>query len=212
MNINKEELNTGDILLFHHVSKYNNCYNCVFSCFTDLIKYCTHSKYSHIGIIVRDPNFSNVQLKGLYVLESSFELFPDAEDHRYKLGVELEDFDKVIKNSGGDIYIRKLNCERNEDFYKTLDEIHTDVYNKPYDALPRDWVDAVLHKYSGSNAQSTNHFWCSALVAYIYVRWGFLPSYTPWSLVSPKMFGTETDTKYKLEFLNCSLDNEIKID
>ena len=212
MLFNVDDLNTGDILLFHHTKNCSSCYNSIFSCVTGLIEYYTQSEFSHVAMVVRDPEFTTPPLKGLYVLESSFELFPDVEDHRYKLGVELEDFDKVIKNSGGDVYIRKLNCERNEDFYKTLDEIHTDVYNKPYDALPRDWVDAVLHKYSGSNAQSTKHFWCSALVAYIYVRWGFLPSYTPWSLVSPKMFGSETDTKYKLEFLNCSLDNEIKID
>ena len=211
MKINKDDLNTGDILLFHHVSNYKNCYNCVFTCFTDLIQSCTQSKFSHIGMIVVDPTFTNPPLKGVYVLESSFETYPDAEDHKYKLGVELEEFDKVIKNANQEIYVRKLNCKRDENFYNTLNEVHKVVHNKPYDALPRDWIDAIFHKYSGKNAQSINHFWCSALVCYIYVKWGFLPSYTPWSLVTPKMFSSETDSKNKLDLVNSSLEYEMRI-
>jgi hypothetical protein len=42
-------------------------------------------------------------------------------------------------------------------------------------------------------------------------RWGFLPADTPWSLVSPKMFGSEINNGYNLEFKNCILDKEIKI-
>jgi hypothetical protein len=211
MNINKDELNTGDLLLFHHVSNYKNCFNCFFSCFTSLIQSCTHSKYSHIGIVVKDPTFTNPPLKGLYVLESSFELYPDVEDHKYKLGVELEEFDKVIRDANEDVYLRKLNCDRNENFFNILADVHKITHNKPYDVLPKDWIDALFHKYSGKNAQSTKQFWCSALVAYIYVRWGFLPSYTPWSLLTPKMFSTEDNGNYKIKFLNCKLGDEIKI-
>lgn len=211
MNIDKDSLQTGDLLLFHHVANYNNCYNCVFSCFTGLIQCSTNSKFSHCAMIVRDPTFTNPPLKGLYVLESSFELYPDVEDHKYKLGVELEEFDNVIKNANEDIYVRKLNCNRDDNFFNILADVHKITYDKPYDLLPQDWIDALFHKYSGKNAQSTKRFWCSALLAYTYVRWGFLPSYTPWSLISPKMFSSESNIKYRLEFLNCSLDKEIKI-
>lgn len=211
MVIDKNELNTGDVLLFHNVSNYKSGYNCFFSCFTGLIQWCTKSKYSHVGMIVRDPIFTNPPLKGLYVLESSFETYPDVEDHKYKLGVELEEFDKVIKNANQDIYVRKLNCKRDGLFNNILKDVHKVTRNKPYDVLPIDWIDGIFQRYSGRNAQSTKHFWCSALVAYIYVRWGFLPADTPWSLVSPKMFGSEINNGYNLEFKNCILDKEIKI-
>ena len=88
--LNKDQLQTGDILLFHHIPNYNSCYNCLFSVFTGLIQKCTKSKYSHAAIVVRDPDFDDFKQKGLFILESSFESFPDAIDHRYKLGVELE--------------------------------------------------------------------------------------------------------------------------
>ena len=55
----------------------------------------TKSKYSHCAIIVRDPTFCAEEKKGLYVLESSYEKFVDSEDGEYKLGCELEEFDKV---------------------------------------------------------------------------------------------------------------------
>ena len=211
--MNTEQFNTGDILLFHHKPKYTDCFNCIYSCFTDTIMDVTHSKYSHSAIIIRDPQFTNPPLKGLYVLEASFELFPDVEDKKYKFGVELEEFDKVMRDARtyGNVYWRKLNCQRDEKFYQILAKMHQVVHDKPYDCLPKDWIDAIFHHDSGSNAQSTKSFWCSALVGYAYVMWGFLPKTTPWSMVSPKMFGTESPDKYQLEFTNCTVDKEVKL-
>ena len=216
MSINYSELETGDVLLFYYKSNCKSLFNCGLSCFSDLIMCCTDSKYSHCAIVVRNPG----DKVGLYILQSSFELFPDAEDHKYKFGVELEDFYKVINsftghpdNDYGTIYCRKLNCTRNKEFYKKYESIQTFIHDKPYDCLPDDWINAILQKYNKSDAQVTNRFWCSALVAYLYVNWGFLPEDTPWTLITPKMFGTESTFKssYKLQFQNCSLGKEIKI-
>ena len=42
-------MKTGDLLLF----SYNG--DGFFGCFTECIKKCTHSKFSHIGMIIEDP-------------------------------------------------------------------------------------------------------------------------------------------------------------
>ena len=209
--IDKSKFNTGDILLFHHKNDFSSIYNGVFSIFTDLIMYFTGSKYSHTAIIIKDPQFTSPPRKGLYVLESSWEDFPDVENNEYKLGVELEDFDKMIETyKDGDVYWRKLNCHRNKEFYEKLAEANSVVHNRPYDVIPTDWLKAALHINKGS-IQRKKTFWCSALVAYIYTYLGFLPENTPWTLVSPKMLGTETPDSHKLEFINCVVDKEIKV-
>ena len=210
--MSKDELDTGDILLFHHTNDCKSCYNCVFSCFTGLIECCTKSQFSHAAIIIRDPQFTNPPLKGLYVLESSFESFQDAEDNKYKFGVELEEFDKVIASARPHqtIYWRKLKCNRDRNFYQLLKEAHAEIHNKPYDFYPKDFINALLHKQGGDDGQLTSRFFCSALVAFIYVQWGFLPYSTEWSRVTPKMLSTENQGNYQLFFKNCKVFPEVR--
>ena len=71
----------------------------------------------------------------------------------------------------------------------------------------KDWIAALFHETNGTDARTTKHFWCSALVAYLYMGWGFLPKDLAWSYVTPKMLGTEKD-KYELTFKNCIVESE----
>ena len=214
MSFSKDDLNTGDILLFHHTEDCKSCYNCVFSCFTGLIECCTKSHFSHAAMVIRDPQFTDPPMKGLYVFESSFEAFRDAEDHKYKFGVELEEYDKVIASAKPHekIYWRKLRCVRDNKFYETLKEVHTEVHDKPYDFYPIDFINALIHREGGDDAQTTKRFFCSALVAYVYTQWDFLPYTTEWSRVTPKMLGSENNDPYRLVFKNCRVNKEIQIE
>ncbi len=164
-------------------------------------------------MVIRDPQFTNPPLKGLYVLESSFEAFRDAENHKYKFGVELEEFDKVMASAlpHETVYWRKLNCIRNGKFYRTLNEVHEEIHDKPYDIYPMDFINALLHRHGGDTGQLTSRFFCSALVAYIYVRWDFLPFTTEWTRVTPKMLGSESPDSAQLRFKNCKVNPEIPI-
>lgn len=217
MQIPKDELDTGDILLFHHKNESKYCYKCFFSCVTGLIECCTESQFSHVAIIIRDPQFTDPPLKGLYVMQPSFESFPYAEDKKYKFGVELEEFNKVIASAQphDQIYWRKLQCNRDRNFYQLLKEAHQELHNKPYDFYPEDFINTLIHKQGGDgdNSQQTSSFFSSALVAYIYVQWGFLPYTTQWSRVTPKMFGSKNSgsESYKLVFKNCRVYPEIQI-
>ena len=187
-------LETGDIVLLHGsylISK--------------IIEYFAGTKYSHIGVIIKDPWFTAQKLKGIYLLESGEENTPDPENHRYKYGVQLTLLDNIIKNYNGSIYIRKLNCVRDNEFKNKITQIHSDVHNLSYDTNICDWLKAYFNIEIG-NEHKTNTYWCSALVAYVYVKLGFLDSNTKWTIISPSFFSAENKN---LKLINCTLDKEI---
>jgi hypothetical protein len=175
------ELKTGDIILF------NNQDGGFLKYFSDMIRYGTHSNYTHIGFIIKDPTFINPDLKGTYVWESGWEGEPDPQDNKIKLGVQLTPIEEILKHfDGSKSTIRKIEYENNPFTEEKLLEVHKVVYEKPYDIMPQDWIQALFRK--DSNPQKTNRFWCSALVSYIYTKCGVLKENTDWSIVRPSDF------------------------
>ena len=128
----------------------------------------------------------------------------DPENNRKKFGVQLTKFDYIMKNYNGKIYYRKLNCIRDNKFYNDIYNIHSDVHNLPYDDNIIDLLKADLNLDIGNTQKNT--FWCSALVAFIYVKLNFLDSSTPWTIIKPFAF---SDKSKKLSFKNCTVEKEI---
>jgi hypothetical protein len=190
------DLQTGDLLLF--VSDSSNWF---FGPFTKMISWGTHSNYTHIAMVLRDPIFSDMPpLKGLYVWESSWEGTPDPQDGKTKLGVQITPLQVILDayKDKGHVFVRKLkrNLHRScptcgqtvDDLFtkEKLQEIHSVVYDKPYDIVPKDWIEAFFHK--DSNPQKTSRFWCAALIGYIYTKIGILEPTTDWSILTPNDF------------------------
>jgi hypothetical protein len=204
-----DKFNTGDIILFEHIYDKSSVKSAFMSVLDEGIGWFTKSKYSHVGIVIKDPKFTNPQLNGLFLLESNREDFPDAENGEIKCGVEIVDLKNVVNNYHGNIYWRKLVCDRGDKFNSLLAEAHSVIHNRPYDLIVGDWVSVAMGK-DNRNTQRKNTFWCSALVAYVYTHLGFLTNETKWTMATPKMFGTERQ-RNKLSLLNCSLEPEVKI-
>ncbi len=214
--IDNNQFKTGDLLLFSHKDNFTSCCNCLFTCFTDLIKCCTNSKYSHAAMILEGKDAVKMGLfpgqpvsaiEKYYVLQSSYEPFPDAEDNEHKLGVEIVSFTKLVTTYFGRIFWRKITCIRDNGFIHRLSKAHSVVHNRPYDVNPYDWIRAAF-KLEIGNTHKLNEFWCSALVAYIYTQLGLLPPKTNWTLVSPVMLSQRS---MKPKFINCSIDDEVRI-
>ena len=192
---------TGDILLYSTSLWYSK-----------IIEYFQGSKFSHVGIILKDPVYINEKLKGLYILESGSEDIPDPTDGKLKFGVQITPLEHTIKsyqNSWmGNLYYRKLDYLRDEQFIENIKKIYHDVHNRPYDLDLSDWIKADLKLHIG-NEHKTNTFWCSALVSYIYCKMKFLKD-VPWTIISPKNFSYYEDNK-TLKFINCEVTPEKKI-
>ena len=198
-NINPEEFETGDLLLFKYTSFIGR-----------FIEFFTSSNYSHCGIIIKNPNFGPEKMEGIYILESTgLDNIPDKEDNEIKFGVQLRKLEDVYGNFQGKIYYRKVKCSRNQQFYNKLKHAHSIVHNRPYDANPLHWVRAK-YKTEIGNLQNKKTFFCSALVSFVYMTLGLLPLDTKWSIIEPCQLGTEKD-KNNLTFINCKIDDEIII-
>lgn len=213
--IDDNQFKTGDLLLFSHKDNYSSCCNCLFTCFTNLIKCCTKSKYSHSAIVIEgsdlkklgiflDPSVSN---ESYYVLQSSYESFPDAENNEYKLGVEIVSLTKLFNTYQGKIFWRHITCQRDKQFYKKFAEAHSVVHNRPYDTNIIDWIKAAFQIKVG-NIHKLNEFWCSALVAYVYTKLGFFDEKTDWTLISPVMLSQNSNNP---RFQNCFVSEELQV-
>jgi cell wall-associated NlpC family hydrolase len=203
--MNSIEFKTGDLLLVHGTD----------NCLSNVIEYFTGSDYSHVAMIIKDPTFlEGGPREGLFVIESGIEESHDVEDNKIKLGVQVQELDKVLEEWEGDIFYRLLDCDRSDPFCNKLEEIHRDVHDKPYDLLPLDWIRSEFDiERSYEKTHRTNTFWCSALVAYIYAKLGLIDEETAWTLVRPKDFGTKFGygDESRVEFKCCYLHGELPL-
>lgn len=198
-------LRTGDIVLYNAKSS-NSCWRL----FENIIKCGTHSNYTHVAMIVRDPSFTNPPLKGVYVWESSFTGKPDPQDGKIKVGVQLTRFEDATIPEDQMVFTRHLQFRDNPFTVQKLKEIHEVVYNKPYDIFPKDWIEALVQ--TDSRPQKTDRFWCSALIGYVYTTAGILDPKTDWSILRPSDFSLGGESlKYisdaKLEPIQRVLNN-----
>jgi len=199
--LNTNNFETGDLLLFHHKNKCNNICTCLLSCFTN-------SKYSHSAIIIKDPSW-DTDLKGFYILESSYEQIEDSCDNQIKLDCEIVSLEKVLEEYSGNIYWRHIECIRNVEFYNNLENAYSVVHNSSHNLDIIDWIDTKYKLHIG-NTRKKNTFFCSTLAVYIYTEVGLLESDTEWTTVSPEMLGTEHE-KDEIKFTNCSIHDEVRI-
>ena len=193
-----ENCQTGDILLYN--SKYT---------IGRLIEYFTNSKFSHVSIILRDPIHIDPSLKGLYVIESGSEKIKDSLSGKKVIGVQVIPLNYVLDQYDGgyigNLYYRKLECVRDDNFNRNIINVVKSSDTKPYDLNPLDWIKAAFDLEIG-DCQKDNTFWCSALVSYIYIKLGFLPEKLPWTIIAPKKFSFYE--KDSLTFQNCNVDKE----
>tara|TARA_Y100000590_G_scaffold294719_1_gene332110 strand:+ start:303 stop:932 length:630 start_codon:yes stop_codon:yes gene_type:complete len=177
------DLQTGDIVL---VSNYEKG---MFNLFLDMIRYGTHSDYVHIGMIVKDPQFTEKPLSGTFFWESSYEGTPDPQDGKVKLGVQMTPIEDLFKNySSATFYVRKFN-DYSLFTEEALKEVHDIAYCKPYDINPRDWILALFQW--DPTPQLTNRFWCSAFVGLILTKVGILEPETDWTIMRPCDFALD---------------------
>ena len=199
-------LKTGDILLCDNL-EYSS-----WGLFSWFIKFMTKSDFSHVGMIVVDPEFTDVPLKGTYVWTSGISDIPDPEDSTKKFGVQFIPYDHFITTYGGKIYVRRIEFKDTEEYNKIfnnekLKEIHKVVYDKPYDTVVTDWIEAYCKK--DRHPQKTSRFFCSAFLGYVYTKLSLFDDGLDWSILYPSYFSSENKTLSLLNDAILSKEHQI---
>ena len=199
-------LKTGDILLCDNL-EYKS-----WGLFSWFIKFMTKSDFSHVGMIVVDPEFTDVPLKGTYVWTSGISDIPDPEDNTKKFGVQFIPYEHFISTYSGKIYVRRIEFKDTEKYEKIfnnekLKEIHKVVYDKPYDIVITDWIEAYCKK--DRHPQKTSRFFCSAFLGYVYTKLSLFDDTLDWSILYPSYFSSENKTLSLLHDAILSKEHQI---
>jgi hypothetical protein len=199
-------LKTGDILLCDNL-EYKS-----WGLFSWFIKFMTKSDFSHVGMIVVDPEFTDIPLKGTYVWTSGISDIPDPEDSTKKFGVQFIPYEHFISTYSGKIYVRRIEFKDTEKYEKIfnnekLKEIHKVVYDKPYDIVITDWIEAYCNK--DLHPQKTCRFFCSAFLGYVYTKLSLFDETLDWSILYPSYFSSENKTLSLLHGAILSKEHQI---
>lgn len=173
-----EGFKTFDIILFSGKDYW----------FSDVVEFFTWSDISHVGILLRDPYYIGEDLPGLYLFESGKENTPDVVRHQLIWGVQLTDFETIIKSYEGRVWRREMNTVITPTMLKNLEEVYNKVYGEPYDCSVVDFIRAETGKELDGDCRKTNKFFCSSFVGYILSEIGLLPKDFEFGLLRPKDF------------------------
>jgi len=184
----KDDLKTGDLILCaggDGDSKLDK-----------LIEFATHSPWEHSVMVIKDPWWCEQQLYGLYVFQSG------TGPNGYKdilngnvTGVTLNRLGDFLANRHR-IYVKSLenyvfDQEKKDNFVKAFKKSH----GKPYDSNIYSWIGTGINAFfcnmckccaTESTPRTTKTFWCSALVAFMYVKMGVYNKNLDWSCQTPE--------------------------
>ena len=137
---------------------------------SSIIKKVTHSKTSHIGILLKD------ELGEIYCMEATGSASQILKQHMAPR-VQIDVFETVLNNYGGGVSTRQFIFEEGKrpDVQKV-----TDLVNKYLDAPYEKSFSSLLKSPSRSNKkEDTSSLFCSELAALFLKELGYLPSFLP---------------------------------
>ena len=118
----------------------------------------------------------------------------------------------VVTTYGGKIYLRRIEFTDTEEYHnifndEKLKEIHKVVYDKPYDIVVTDWIEAYCKK--DRHPQKTSRFFCSSFIGYVYTKLGLFNESLDWSILYPSYFSSENKTFSMLHDASLSKEHQI---
>jgi len=179
MQINNiSNLNNGDIIIFY---KTYGCFNITFK-----------STISKIGLILINPKYIDDKFdKGVYVLEGT-------HDSDKKINTKITLLNSIInENKDNKIYIRKLYSFQQFPYNILKDTINL-LNNNDSDMNIFDWSESLIQTKLRQYNDSIN----APLLAYIYIKLGYLNKLTSWALITSQDW---TKKDFDLKLNNCNI-------
>lgn len=152
----RSQIKTGDVIAFEGESG-----------FSDLIKWATKSKYSHVGIVLK-VDLSGGFGKSVLIIESTTETnYLDANNREVIKGVQLHWLSKRIKMYNGSVYWVPLKQPLSPEGTKKMEAWLRETHNQrvPYDMVQVAGAGLDLFDRLGiANEEDMSRLFCSELV------------------------------------------------
>tara|TARA_R110000744_G_scaffold285481_1_gene396846 strand:- start:29 stop:598 length:570 start_codon:yes stop_codon:yes gene_type:complete len=161
---NVANLKTGDIILFSG------------KCFVSrVIKFVTNSPWSHIGMIVNNPEHDTPML------------YESSHDH----GVRLTPFNEYRRAFVGDMALRRLKHDLSDKEHYRLRIFKNQVRGTPFEANAVQMLASVPAWWFLSSREDLSSMFCSELVAQCYKEIGLLGQDRASNKYTPAAFSAE---------------------
>lgn len=189
----RKELKTGDIVLFSGKGGISTG-----------IKWGTLSKWSHVGMVLKLPEYDFVTVWESTTLSNTIDL----DKNIPRKGVQLVPLSARVSGYDGDIAVRKLTgINEAEIDLDALMMLRKEVSGRPYEESKIELIKAAYDGPLGRNSEDLSSLFCSELVAEAYQRLGLLSEQKPSNEYTPADFSE----KKGLSLMKGSLGHEILI-
>lgn len=156
----RNELKTGDLVLFSGKGA-----------FSDIIKYGTLSKWSHIGMILHIPEYDFLTVWESTTLSD----VKDLESGIPRKGVQLVPLSDRVQKYSGYISVRQLQgADLPENSLRKLMELRKELKGKRYERSKMELFKSAYDGPFGHNSEDLSSLFCSELVAEAYQRLGLV--------------------------------------
>ena len=170
----RDNLKTGDIVLFSGMGRIS-----------DLIKFFSGSKWSHIGLVVKSDDIDMVLLWESTSLNS----VNDIESGTAKNGVQLVALSERIAKYDGEISVRHFQSEITQDMRNALKQFRKESKNKPYEKSRLELAFSLIDVgWFTNNEEDFSSMFCSELVAEALEKMGIMNGDLPANEFIPKDF------------------------
>ena len=187
-------LNTGDLVLFQGDSLVSK-----------VIRRVTNSPWSHVGMIMRLPEYDYLALYE----STGVGAFADLVSGKIQKGVQLVPLSDRIRNYEGNVAIRQLKgILLDAKDRKALVDLRRELRGRPYERSALDLLNAA-HDYEGEKMkEDLSSLFCSELVAECYQRLGLLSEEKASDEYTPSDFGQADNAHKELKLLRGHLGPE----
>ncbi len=189
----RDELNTGDIVLFSGKGNISAG-----------IKWATFSRWSHVGMVLKLPEYDFLALWESTTLSG----IADLDTGMPRKGVQLVPLSERVANYQGDIAIRQLvGVVFDREEIEILMKLRREVSGRPYEQNMIELIKSAYDGPFGKNQEDLSSLFCSELVAEAYQSLGLLGPSKPSNEYTPADFSM----KKKLNLAAGHLATEILI-
>ncbi len=174
----REQLKTGDLVLFSGRSLAAR-----------VVRGCTGSRWSHVGLVVRLPEMPQTPL--LWEATRASKVHDIFQGCPFD-GVQMVSLDERVASYPGLVAVRRLQgVSTDAEARQTLESLIEGWCEKPYRNFVRAHISAWVRGSDEGLAFQRGGF-CSELVAEVYRRWRLLPSDLPARHYVPRDFTGES--------------------